>query len=103
MGKTGIFLVTLLELMKPGVGNAFKPHQSIIIGNTRELAHQIYKELRKIGQFYTSPQLRFSAYIGGTTFVENSQNLKDPNIAPHILVCTLGRLTHLLEYKYIAI
>ena len=71
MGKTAIFLVSLLELIKPNLGK-YKPHQCIILGNTRELAHQIYKDLRAIAQYYKEPQLRFGVYIGGLSFNENS-------------------------------
>ena len=41
------------------------------------------------------------AYFGGTSLQENSKDLKDDERAPHILVCTVGRLRHLFESKYI--
>lgn len=54
MGKTAIYLIALLELMNSG-SNKYKKHQCIIVGNTRELPHQINKVLLGISRYFKNP------------------------------------------------
>lgn len=55
MGKTAVFLVALLEMLKKEEGDDYLPHQYIIITNTREMAHQIYKQLNILASYFRNP------------------------------------------------
>ena len=100
LGKTGIYLISILEMMVPVNGN-YTPHSCIIIGNTRELVHQINMDLYNLSKYFRNPDLRVAGYLGGTSVHENSKDLLDYEKAPHIIVSSLGRLRHLIEDEYI--
>lgn len=69
--------------------------QALIIANTRELAHQIYKDFLKMGKYFRQPQLRSSCFFGGISTEENLQELTSTETCPHIIVGTPGRLLDL--------
>lgn len=53
MGKTAVFVISILNQMAtPAEGEAYETHQAIITCHTRELAHQIYKDFKRLGRFY---------------------------------------------------
>lgn len=54
MGKTVIYLIALLELMKFRSTN-YKKHQCIIVGKTFELPDQINKVLFGIAKYFKHP------------------------------------------------
>ncbi|KAJ2782311.1 ATP-dependent RNA helicase dbp4 [Coemansia javaensis] len=84
-GKTLAFLVPVLEALYRSRWTALDGLGALIISPTRELAIQIFDELRKVGRFH-----RFSAglVIGGKRVEEEKEILGRMNI----LVCTPGRL-----------
>lgn len=84
-GKTLAFLIPVLEILychqftrTDGVG-------AVVITPTRELAYQIFEELRKIGEFH-----EFSAglVIGGKDLKFERERMDQCNI----IICTPGRL-----------
>ena len=48
MGKTAVFVISILNQIVPD-GDIYKGHQAIITCHTRELAHQIYKDFKRLG------------------------------------------------------
>jgi len=56
------------------------------------LAHQIYKDFKRIGKYFKAPDLRIGCYFGGVSFEQNETEIKDPTKTPHIIVATPGRL-----------
>jgi len=51
MGKTAVFVISILNQIVPE-GEGYEPHQAIITCHTRELAHQIYKDFKRLGIFF---------------------------------------------------
>jgi superfamily II DNA/RNA helicase len=50
MGKTAVFVISILNQIVPLVeSEGYEPHQAIITCHTRELAHQIYKDFKRLG------------------------------------------------------
>lgn len=75
MGKTAVFLIAILEMIRPEE-DGYLPHQCIIVGNTRELAHQIYVQLCKLSKgFLKNPPLRIAAFFGGLPINSNKELL----------------------------
>ncbi|KAI1327168.1 DEAD-domain-containing protein [Xylariaceae sp. FL0255] len=89
-GKTLAFLVPVLEKLYRARWTEYDGLGALIISPTRELAVQIFDNLRKIGRFHS-----FSAglVIGGKNLQEEAERLGRMNI----LVCTPGRLLQHLD------
>lgn len=64
MGKTAVFVISILHQMNP-VDGAYEPFQAIITCHTRELAHQIFKDFKRLGRYFKSPEIRYGCYFGG--------------------------------------
>ena len=75
------------------------PQQSLIIAHTREMAHQIAKEFRRIGHYLKQPTVRVGCFYGGINVEQNARELKDPSLVPHIVIGTPGRLADLAERR----
>lgn len=84
-GKTLSFCVPLIELLYRKQWTQDSGLGALIISPTRELALQIFQELRKVGQYHN-----FSAGVitGGKELLEEKLRINNMNI----LVCTPGRL-----------
>jgi superfamily II DNA/RNA helicase len=48
MGKTAVFVISILNQISSTDDN-YEPHQAIITCHTRELAHQIFKDFKRLG------------------------------------------------------
>lgn len=48
MGKTAVFVISILNQITTSEDN-YEPHQAIITCHTRELAHQIFKDFKRLG------------------------------------------------------
>jgi superfamily II DNA/RNA helicase len=101
MGKTAVFVISILNQISPTSEEAYEPHQAIITCHTRELAHQIFKDFKRLGRYFKKPELRFGCYFGGVPLEDNEAELKDPAKTPHIIICTPGRLYDLAKHKLI--
>ena len=80
MGKTAVFVISILNQIIPDEETKeYEPHQCIVTCHTRELAHQISKDFKRLGiSFYNSlgryfkePQLRLGCYFGGVPLEDN--------------------------------
>ncbi|MFC4404197.1 DEAD/DEAH box helicase [Gracilibacillus xinjiangensis] len=90
-GKTHAFLIPLLN----NLDETLQQTQVILTAPTRELAIQIYDEVKKIMQFANKEQVwRAKLIIGGTDKKRMVEKMKE---APHIIVATPGRLLDLLN------
>jgi superfamily II DNA/RNA helicase len=54
MGKTAVFVISILNQITPNE-DQFDPHQAIITCHTRELAHQIFKDFKRLGRYFKKP------------------------------------------------
>ena len=87
-GKTGAFLLPMLERLDPSRAET----QALIMVPTRELANQVWREAETI---YTAIGLRTVAVYGGVGYGPQTAALK---AGAHIVVGTPGRvLDHLLK------
>jgi superfamily II DNA/RNA helicase len=50
MGKTAVFVISILNQITANE-DQYEPHQAIITCHTRELAHQIFKDFKRLGNF----------------------------------------------------
>jgi len=73
MGKTAVFVISILnqisQINTGGEEIQFEPHQAIITCHTRELAHQIYRDFKRLGRYFKN--LRYGCYFGGVPLEEN--------------------------------
>ena len=73
MGKTAVFVISVLNQFEPDEKGEYVPHSCIVTCHTRELAHQIYKDFKRLGRYFKNPDLRYSSYFGGTSLEENER------------------------------
>lgn len=85
-GKTGAFLIPILENLMRNQDNKF---QSLIIVPTRELALQVYDEFKKLSE---GLKLKAACFIGGTNVEKDIRNL---NNYFDLVIGTPGRLLDL--------
>lgn len=93
-GKTAAFGLPLLQLI-----DVSKPHvQAVILVPTRELGHQVFKNLESFAQ--NLPDVSLAATCGGIPIKPQIERLSNPT---HIVVATPGRLIDLLQRKAISL
>ncbi|KDN53868.1 DEAD/DEAH box helicase [Flavobacterium seoulense] len=93
-GKTAAFGLPILQLIdtsKPTV-------QAVILVPTRELGHQVFKNLESFAQ--NLPAVSIAATCGGIPIKPQIERLSNPT---HIVVATPGRLIDLLQRKAISL
>jgi ATP-dependent RNA helicase UAP56/SUB2 len=65
MGKTAVFVIAILHQLQLGKNGQYEPHQAIITCHSRELAHQISKDFKRLGRYCKNPEVRYGCYYGG--------------------------------------
>jgi ATP-dependent RNA helicase DeaD len=89
-GKTAAFGLPILQLIdttSPAV-------QAVILVPTRELGHQIYKNLEEFAKFL--PEVSIASTCGGIPIKPQIERLATPT---HVVVATPGRLIDLIQRK----
>jgi len=90
MGKTCVFVLSILQQLDPD--KSPKP-AAIILCHTRELAHQIALEFKRLNKYL--PSISVDEIYGGVPLGPQREKLhKDP---PHIIVGTPGRVMDLVK------
>lgn len=90
-GKTHAFLLPLFQQLDPEIREV----QFVITAPTRELARQIYEEVKKITNFmYQEEQWTVRLLVGGTDRKRMAEKLKQP---PNIIVGTPGRILDMVQ------
>ncbi len=89
-GKTGSFIMPLIEILNYGKSKSRMP-RSLILAPTRELAMQISQEFNKINKYL---KLQMALLIGGISFTEQDKILSK---GVDVLVATPGRLLDHIE------
>ena len=84
-GKTGSFIMPLVEILNTGKAKSRMP-RSLILAPTRELAMQVSEEFNLINKHL---KLQMALLIGGISFVEQDNKLAK---GVDVLVATPGRL-----------
>lgn len=87
-GKTAAFGLPLLQLIAPENKNI----QTVILSPTRELAQQIYNNLKEFGKYL--PEVSIALLTGGNSVKSQIEELKSH---PQIVVATPGRFLDLVE------
>lgn len=94
-GKTGAFTVGALQQ----VDTTLDTTQILILAPTHELVNQIADVVKSLGNFIDG--LRIQTLIGGTSVRQDIELLqKSP---PHIVVGTAGRITDMINRRYLNI
>ena len=91
-GKTAAFGLPLLQLIDTAANHV----QAIILVPTRELGHQIFKNLEDFAKYL--PEVSIAATCGGILIKPQIERLSKPT---HIVVATPGRLIDLIQRKAI--
>merc|ERR1712137_1069865 len=89
MGKTAVFVISVLEQLKDNTDSGVL---ALVIGHTRELAHQIYLEFERFKRHMEN--IRIGEFFGGIPIAKDKETLKNP---PQIVVGTPGRLKKLVQ------
>ncbi len=89
-GKTAAFVIPLLER----IDTSEKTVQALILAPTRELAHQVEKEIEKLGKY---TDIRSTSIYGGTSYDKQIKALKQDR--PHIVVGTPGRVIDMINKR----
>lgn len=50
MGKTAVFVISVLNQLKPNENGDYDRQSTIVTCHTRELAHQILKDFKRLGE-----------------------------------------------------
>ncbi|GAB3795451.1 DEAD/DEAH box helicase [Virgibacillus kimchii] len=96
-GKTHAFLLPLVNQLDPEKNHV----QFVITAPTRELAMQLYDELKKVIQYADMEhQWKMKLLTGGTDKQRMMEKLKEP---PHIVVGTPGRILDLVKEEALSI
>lgn len=90
-GKTGAFGIPIIN----SISENSKSFENLIIAPTRELANQIFNQLKKIGKY---SNIKIALILGGVSY---EKQMKFLNERPHIIVATPGRLNDYLINKKI--
>jgi superfamily II DNA/RNA helicase len=91
-GKTGAFVVSILQLLKKNTHET----QSIILLPTRELAKQCYLVTKSLSNFM---DIHVKLCIGGTRVSDDYEDIKEH--FPHVVIGCTGRVYDLIKRKYI--
>jgi superfamily II DNA/RNA helicase len=91
-GKTAAFGLPLLQLIDTQIGTV----QAVILVPTRELGHQIFRNLEEFAKYL--PEVSIAASCGGIPIKPQMERLAAPT---HIVVATPGRLIDLIQRKAI--
>tara|TARA_R110002126_G_scaffold162158_1_gene310132 strand:+ start:225 stop:1562 length:1338 start_codon:yes stop_codon:yes gene_type:complete len=89
-GKTAAFGLPILQL----IDKDSPVIQAVILAPTRELGHQIFKNLESFAKFL--PEVSIAATCGGIPIKPQIERLSQPT---HIVVATPGRLIDLIQRK----
>ena len=89
-GKTGSFIIPLVEILSSGKSKSRMP-RSLILAPTRELAMQVSEEFNVINKHF---KLQMALLIGGVSFTEQDIKLAK---GVDVLVATPGRLLDHIE------
>ena len=92
-GKTLAYLLPMMQRLLRSKPLSAQDPRAVILAPTRELAQQIYAQLRL---FVANTRLSAAFIVGGENFNDQEKLLKRQ---PHIIVATPGRLADHLEHK----
>lgn len=92
-GKTLAYLLPMMQRLLRSKPLSAQDPRAVILAPTRELAQQIYAQLRL---FVANTRLTPAFIVGGENFNDQEKILKRQ---PHIIVATPGRLADHLEHK----
>lgn len=95
MGKTAVFVISILQQLNEDP----KPNSALVLCNTRELAYQIQKELKRFTKYL--PKIRSEVFYGGVPKNEHVKILKSEEKKPHIVIGTPGRILQLCKEKHL--
>ena len=89
-GKTGSFVIPLIEILNSGKSKSRMP-RCLILAPTRELAMQVSEEFNHLNKHF---KLQMALLIGGVSFTEQDQKLSK---GVDVIVATPGRLLDHIE------
>jgi ATP-dependent RNA helicase RhlE len=96
-GKTAGFTLPLLHILSENPKEKYKPVRALILTPTRELAAQVYANVREYGEFL---DLRSAVIFGG---VNQNPQVATMRQGIDVLVATPGRLLDLINQNHISL
>lgn len=64
MGKTAVYVIGVLNQLE-ALDQEYKPFTTLLICPTRELAHQAFKDFRRLSRYFKEPLLKINCFFGG--------------------------------------
>ena len=96
-GKTAGFTLPLLHILSENPKEKFRPIRALILTPTRELAAQVYANVKEYGEFL---DIRSAVIFGG---VNQNPQVATMRQGIDVLVATPGRLLDLINQNYISL
>ncbi len=96
-GKTAGFTLPLLHILSENPKEKFRPIRALILTPTRELAAQVYANVKEYGEFL---DIRSAVIFGG---VNQKPQVATMRQGIDVLVATPGRLLDLINQNYISL
>jgi ATP-dependent RNA helicase UAP56/SUB2 len=94
MGKTTVFILVTLQMIKPKDGEV----DTLVLVHTKKLAIKIAAEFARFAKYLKAANsVKIGVATGGVPFKVNRSMIEEEK--PHILICTPGRLWHLMQEK----
>lgn len=92
MGKTAVYIIGILNQIQPDKDGVYKPFSALVVCPTRELAHQAFKDFRRLSRYFKKPDLRINCFFGGFPINAHREQLQNLDNLPHIVIGSPGRL-----------
>ena len=92
-GKTGAFLITVLNSLLTSPARKNKSPSAIIVAPTRELSQQIYEEAKVLSRH---TELSLVQVVGGVDYVKQAEILR---AGVDLVICTPGRIIDYYKQK----
>jgi len=96
-GKTAGFTLPLLHILSENPKEKFKPIRALILTPTRELAAQVYANVREYSEFL---DIKSTVIFGG---VNQTPQVATVRQGVDVLVATPGRLLDLINQNYVSL
>ncbi len=96
-GKTAGFTLPLLHILSENPKEKFRPIRALVLTPTRELAAQVYANVKEYGEFL---DIRSAVIFGG---VNQNPQVATMRQGIDVLVATPGRLLDLINQNYISL
>ena len=80
MGKTAVFVISVLNQIRPNDKGEYEPQSCIVTCHTRELAHQILKDFKRLGEILMTQENTLKILDLAVILEDNPSMIKSKNL-----------------------